>query len=196
MQVKAQHKNARMSPRKIRILRGVVKGLPVAEAQVQLQYMPGKAARLVLDVLNSAMANAVNNFEASRENLKVADVVVDGALTMKRIQPVSKGMAHGIIKRMSHITVVVEETGEVKKKIRKGKKKENSIETITTDQLIKQGVSEEASVEVEDKKEKKPKENAAPRRSKSEESFQKTKMQQLGGDRAKTSRRKSLKGGD
>jgi large subunit ribosomal protein L22 len=195
MEVKAQHKNARMSARKVRQLREVVVGLPVTEAEAQLEYLPGKASDLILGVLKSAIANATHNFEIEKEALRVADVVVDEGLTMKRFQPVSRGMAHAINKRMSHVTVIVEETGEAKGEIRPGKKSKAAIETITAQELLKQGEKEMESEGLEDNQKEEAKVPAkANRTSASERAFQKKKMQQLGGDRSKTHRRKSLKG--
>jgi large subunit ribosomal protein L22 len=132
MEVRARHKNARMSARKLRVLRGAVRGLPVLEAEAQLQYLPGEAAQIILKVLRSAIANAQHNFEIAKETLKVADIIIDGAFTMKRHRPVSKGMAHAILKRSAHVTVVVEDTGTAGA-ARPGKKSE--IKTVSLEEL-------------------------------------------------------------
>lgn len=110
MEIKAHHYNARMSPRKLRLLRGVVRGLPVKDAAAQLEYLPGKGPQIIQQVLRSAVANALHNHKLSAEQLTVADVVVGEATTMKRFQPVSKGQAHPIKKYTAHVTVVVADT--------------------------------------------------------------------------------------
>ncbi len=192
MEVKAQHKNARMSAQKVRLVRNVILGLPVLEAEAQLQYLPGKAAQIVLQVLKSAVANAGHNFEIEQENLKVADLVVDEGLVMKRIRPVSRGMAHGILKRMCHVTVVVEETGAGSSKKRKAKKAK--IETITTHELLKQEKTEHDTEKEDEQENTEVKASKTEKVTKEEKTTQKIKTQQQGGDRVQTHRRKSLKG--
>lgn len=190
MEVKAQHKNVRMSARKIRVLRGVVRGLPVQAAEAQLKYRPSKAAQTVLKVLRSAVANAEHNFEIAPENLRVADVVIDGGFTLKRFRPSSRGSAKPILRRTSHVSVVVEEVGETTKKKKKARK--TQIETITAEELIK---GEIPAQEVEVEKESAPKKEVKAAPSKSEEAFQKVKMMQQGGDAHKSHRRKSMGNG-
>src|SRR5689334_21566709 len=109
MEVKAHYRNARMSARKLRVYRGAIKGLSAIEAMAQLKFMPGYGPVILLQTLRSAVANAHHNFDVAPENLKVSDVVIDAAFTLKRFQPVSKGMAHPILKRNSHVTIVVED---------------------------------------------------------------------------------------
>lgn len=189
MEVRAHHRHARMSPRKVRLLRPIVRGLSVADADAQLTFMPGKAAKLVLQVLRSAVANAEHNHAATRTNLKIADLVVNEGLVMKRIRPVSRGMAHAILKRTSHITVVVEETGATKRK--KVQRKAAQIETITAAELIKEAPPAEAVTEptptVTDDTAV-----SAPPRNKEMEAYNIKKMQQQGGDPKKSHRRKSM----
>ena len=108
MESKATHRNARLSPRKVRIYRDLLKGLPVQVADSQLQFLPGKGPRIIRAVLRSAVANAQHNLKLTNAGLIVADVVVDGGFTFKRFRPASKGMAHPIIKRTAHVTVIVE----------------------------------------------------------------------------------------
>lgn len=195
MQVRAQYRFARMSPRKIRLLRQVVRGLAVGDADTQLQFMPGKAAQIIRQTLQSAVANAEHNHELVRTGLHVADVIVDEGFSMKRFRPASKGMAHPIIKRTSHVTVVVE--GEAP--VRRGRRRSKSagIETISTEQLLAQGrdlpTEEVAETTEEVPQGKRPRRESVPP-SKQEEAYEIKKMQQLGGDRGKTHRRKSLGG--
>ena len=110
MKVSSHHKHARIAPRKVREFRGAVLGLPVAEAQAQLAWMKGKAPKVLLKVLNAAVANAVHNHELEKDKLVVADVVVGDGLKMKRYQPAAKGMAHPFVKRTSHVSISVEDS--------------------------------------------------------------------------------------
>lgn len=188
MEVKAQHKNVRMSARKLRTLRGVVCGLPAGDAEAQLKYRPSKAALTILQVLRSAVANAKHNHGIDVENLKVADVVIDGGFTLKRYRPSSKGSAKPILRRTAHVSVVVEEVGKSKKRLKKAKK--TQIETITAEDFAK---NKAPTTEVTAGKNMKSKQkNEEPRVSKSEEAYQKVKMMQQGGDTHKTHRRKSM----
>jgi large subunit ribosomal protein L22 len=110
-----------MAPRKLRSYRQLLKGMPVASAEAQLMFLPGKVPKLLQAVLRSAAANAVHNNNMGRDSLVVRDVIVDGAFTMKRARAVSRGSSHGIIKRSSHITVLVEGDVTEKKRLRRKK---------------------------------------------------------------------------
>lgn len=107
MEVKATHQFARISPQKARLVADEIRGKNVAQALEILAYSPKKAAGLVKKVLESAIANAENNEGADIDELSVAKVFVDEGPTMKRIMPRAKGRADRILKRTSHITVVV-----------------------------------------------------------------------------------------
>lgn len=107
MQVRAIHRNARMSPQKVREVAREVQGMPVSKALALLAYTPKKAAVLIGRVLQSAIANAVNNNGLDEETLYVQLCTATDGLKMKRIMPRARGSAAPIIKRMSHITVVV-----------------------------------------------------------------------------------------
>lgn len=109
MEIFAQHRFARMAPRKLRQYRGLLVGLPVVQAAAQLKFISGQGPEILGKVLHSAVANARNNFDIEENNLKVADVVIDGGFSMKRYKPASKGSAHPILRRTSHVTVIVEE---------------------------------------------------------------------------------------
>ncbi len=185
-----------MAPRKIALVRDVVRGLPVAEAQAQLKFMSGKASDIVGKVLNSAIANAVHNNELSSDDLVVRDLVVNGGFTMKRFNPVSRGMAHPIIKRTSHVTVVLETMSDKKAKSAKGtptkgKKVAANIETISAAEHIKreaQVVTDETKADAKEADTGLSQATA----SKSEAASSKIKSAQQGGDTSKTHRRKSM----
>ncbi|GGB06936.1 MULTISPECIES: 50S ribosomal protein L22 [Agarivorans] len=107
MEALAKHRFARGSAQKARLVADQVRGLPVEKALVTLQFSSKKAAGLVKKVLESAIANAEHNEGADIDELKVAKIFVDDGPTLKRIRPRAKGRADRIIKRTSHITVVV-----------------------------------------------------------------------------------------
>ncbi|MCE9688192.1 MULTISPECIES: 50S ribosomal protein L22 [Shewanella] len=107
MEVLAKHRFARTSAQKARLVADQIRGLPVAKALEILTFSPKKAAVLVKKVLDSAIANAEHNEGADIDELKVGKVFVDEGPTMKRIMPRAKGRADRIMKRTSHITVVV-----------------------------------------------------------------------------------------
>lgn len=107
MEVLAKHRFARTSPQKARLVADQIRGLPVDKALEILTFSPKKAAVLVKKVVDSAIANAEHNEGADIDELKVAKVFVDEGPVMKRIMPRAKGRADRIIKRTSHITVVV-----------------------------------------------------------------------------------------
>ena len=112
MEVMAKAKYIRRTPRKARLLADVVRGLPVSEALAFLEFSPRHAALDVAKVIKSAAANAEHNFNLNREDLVVKALMVDEGPTMKRIRPVSRGMAHQYFHRTCHITAVVEDREE------------------------------------------------------------------------------------
>lgn len=109
MEVRAVAKNVRVSSSKARLLVDMVRGKKVEEALVMLRFTPTPTARAVAKVIKSAAANAENGFQLSPETLRITSIFVDPGLTMKRYRPAARGRASPILKRSSHITVVVAE---------------------------------------------------------------------------------------
>ena len=107
MQVAAKLKNARISPQKCRLVADMVRGKPVGNALATLRFTPKKGADLVRKVLESAIANAENNHNADIDALKVDLIYVDKAPTLKRFHARAKGRGNRIVKRNSHITILV-----------------------------------------------------------------------------------------
>ena len=107
MQVEATLRYARISPQKCRLVADAVRGKGVGNALATLKFMPKKGARLVLKVLESAVANAENNLGADIDELKVARIQVDAAPVLKRFHARAKGRGNRIVKRSSHIMVQV-----------------------------------------------------------------------------------------
>ncbi|MEN3042644.1 MAG: 50S ribosomal protein L22 [Fervidobacterium sp.] len=97
----------RISPRKARAVINSIRGKNVSEAFNILEFSPKKAARIVYNVLKSAVANATNNFGLSEDNLYVSACYVNDGPRMKRVWPRGRGRADIIQKRMSHITIIV-----------------------------------------------------------------------------------------
>lgn len=104
---KAISKYVRISPRKARLAAGLIRGLSVPEASMQLMFSNLKAGRLLKKTLDSAVANAETQLDMRRENLKVVEVRVDEGPTLKRAKPKNRGGRHPIMKRTSHFTVIV-----------------------------------------------------------------------------------------
>ena len=107
MEAKAILRSARISAQKVRLVADMVRGMPVGKADGVLEYTNKKAAHLVRKVLLSAVANAENNLGADVDELKVARIYVDEGPTMKRMHARAKGRGTRILRRTSHITVVV-----------------------------------------------------------------------------------------
>ena len=104
----ATAKHVRISPDKVRIVLALIRGRSVTEAMAILQATPKAACEQVFKTLNSAAANAEHNKGMSVDDLYVAEAYADQGPTLKRFQPVSKGRAHHILKRTSHITVILD----------------------------------------------------------------------------------------
>lgn len=107
MEVAAKLKGARLSAQKARLIADQIRGKSVAEALNVLNFSTKKAAHLMKKILESAIANAEHNEGADVDELSVANVIVDEAVTLKRIKPRAKGRADRILKRSCHITVAV-----------------------------------------------------------------------------------------
>ncbi|MGX9418076.1 50S ribosomal protein L22 [Vibrio sp. RC27] len=107
MEAVAKHNFARISPQKARLVADLIRGKSVDQALEILIFSNKKAAVLIKKVLESAIANAEHNEGADIDDLNVAKIFVDEGPIMKRIMPRAKGRADRILKRSSHITVVV-----------------------------------------------------------------------------------------
>lgn len=108
-QARAVAKFIRVPPRKARLVMDEIRGKYVAEALQFLNFIPNRAAGYIYKVIASAAANAANNHGLNENNLKVMDARVDEGPRMKRVQPRAQGRAYRILKRMSHISIIVQE---------------------------------------------------------------------------------------
>lgn len=107
METKAKLTYARISPQKCRLVADQIRGLPVEKALQLLAFSPKKGAEIVKKVLESAIANAEHNDGADIDELKVSSIFVDQGPTLKRMRARAKGRGNRILKRTSHITVMV-----------------------------------------------------------------------------------------
>lgn len=120
MEVKAVLKHIRVAPKKSRLVIDAIRGMDAAEAASQLRFMRKKVARNVLKLLESAIANARNNFELKEDTLYIKKAFVDGGPVLKRWTPRAFGRASAIRKRTSHITIVLDEKGAKENGKKKG----------------------------------------------------------------------------
>lgn len=109
MEAKAVARFVRIAPRKARQVIDLIRGKQVDEAMNILRFTPRVSAEVITKVLKSAVANAENNFELSRNGLIVSEAFVDQGPTMKRFHPRAQGRMAMIHKKTSHITIVVKE---------------------------------------------------------------------------------------
>jgi large subunit ribosomal protein L22 len=154
MEVRSTYKYARISPFKAREVTREIQGLPVSAALDLLTFTPKKAAFLISKTLKSAIANAENNANLKPDGLVVKEAIVGEGPTLKRIMARARGSANQILKRTSHIRIVLSdeiaiETREARKAKREQQKK-----------ALKKGAKSEADESagrLPDKKSAKPK---------------------------------------
>lgn len=109
MEARAYLRNARIAPRKVQIVLDLIRNKPVDIALATLELTPKAASPMVAKLLKSAMANAENNHSMNKDDLYVSECFVCPGPIMKRVMPRAQGRAFRILKRTSHITLVVKE---------------------------------------------------------------------------------------
>ncbi len=107
MKVTSTLRYARISPQKTRLIIDMIRGSNVLQAMKLVQFLPQKAAKIVRKILDSAVANAENNFGLDIDDLKVTRAFVNEAPTLKRFRARAKGRGTRILKRNSHITIEI-----------------------------------------------------------------------------------------
>ena len=112
METYAIHKNAMVAPRKARMTLDLIRGKDIASARAILDTTNTKSSRLISKVLESAVANAVNNFGASEADLVISECYINPGVVLKRIKFASRGNVDRRDKRTSHITVKVSDGKE------------------------------------------------------------------------------------
>ena len=121
MDIKVMLNNARIAPRKSRQVVDLIRNKDLIKARNLLEFTVKRASDPILKLLNSAAASAKNNFKLEEQNLYVSKITVDEGPKLKRSFPMSRGRAYPILKRTSHITLVLSEK-DIKKEDIKTKK--------------------------------------------------------------------------
>jgi len=153
MKISAKLDNLRKSPRKIRLVASLIKGLDIGRAEQQLKFLVKGSAPHFEKLLKSAVANAENNSGLDRDNLYIKDVIVDEGKKLKRWLPRAHGRASLLLKRTSHIEIVLDERvkGKGRKKVEKQEikdmKKAEIEESVGKEELIKEKETKEFSDE-------------------------------------------------
>lgn len=151
--MKAFLKNARISPKKMNLVAGMVRGKNVKLALAQLKFTPKKGAQILAKVIASAAANAKNNFDLDEENLIIKEIRANKGVTYKRGMPVSRGRSHPILKRNTNLSVEV------------------GIEGMTeTPMPVKKGTKKAEKTTTEDSEKKTTPKKAAPKKAKAKKS--------------------------
>jgi len=109
MEARAHLKYARISPRKVKIVCDLIRGKDTKTAKAILDQTPKAGAELMRKLLKSAVSNAENNHDMDPDNLYISETYANPGPTLKRIRPQARGRAYRILKRSSHITIVVSE---------------------------------------------------------------------------------------
>lgn len=109
METKAVGKYIRISPQKARLVADTVRGMNVDQAITTLKFTPKKGAKILRKVIESAVANATQDDQVDVDNLIIKKIAIDGGPSLKRIRPRAMGRATRVIKRTSHITVILDE---------------------------------------------------------------------------------------
>jgi large subunit ribosomal protein L22 len=111
----AKLRQIRISSKKVNLIAALIRNKNAADASDLLKFLPKKAARPMKKVVDSAIANAVNNFKQKKEDLYIKEIIVNEGQTYKRFQPVSRGRSNPILKRTSHVTVKLDIAKHVEK---------------------------------------------------------------------------------
>ena len=122
MEIIAQPKFVRQTPRKLRLVADEIRGLTALEAEIVLKSLNKKAAKVLLKVLKQGMANAENNFDLKKENLEIKRLEIGEGPRIKSHRFVAKGRIHQILKRMSHVRMILNEKEEKVEKVEKAEK--------------------------------------------------------------------------
>jgi large subunit ribosomal protein L22 len=162
MQVISTYRYARISAFKAREVTRAIQGLPVSAALDLVAFSPKKAAGLVSKTLKSAVANAENNANLRVSGLVVKEATVGEGPTMKRMMPRARGSGSRILKRSSHIRIVLTDEIEIKTRDKKKEQKKKSKKTSRKRKEEVKSVEEKPEPTPEKKPEKKPKKKEAP----------------------------------
>ncbi len=156
IEISAKAKFLKISSKKVRLVLDVVRGMRAEEAQNQLRFIPKKASKYILKLLNSAIANAEHNFNLKKENLYIKKIIANEGPTLKRWMPKAYGRATVIRKRSSHIEIVL--AGKVESGL--AAKKKTMAKPVSVKSELKKG--EIPSVEINEEKKVLEKEGYKP----------------------------------
>ncbi len=131
MEITANLNHFRASPRKVRLVADLIRGMEAGEAEVQLKYLTKRAAEPILKLLNSAIANASQNFDIQKDDLYISDIQVNQGPGLKRWRARAMGRADLITKRTSHVCLIL----KPKKGVKPKKKKAPKPETVKLDNI-------------------------------------------------------------
>jgi len=157
MEVKAKLNRIRMSPKKVRLVIDVIRGLEVEKAKEQLQFITKAATGPILKLLNSAIANAENNFKLDKNNLFIKKITANEGPVLKRYRPRAFGRAAKKKKRSTIIELVIEEKKESKQKTTTDKKKaeREKIKIIKAEEIKKEAsAAKKKETPIEERKKK------------------------------------------
>jgi len=160
MEVKAKLRYLRIAPRKVRLVINLVRGLDAVVALNQLNFTYKRTAAPLAKLIKSAIANAENNFHLKKENLYIKKITADEGPKLKRWHPRAFGRANPILKRSSHVELILAEKKPTKKTLAKGKSKKEEIKkedlkVIKSEEIKEKDVKEDNKPAVE-KKVRKP----------------------------------------
>lgn len=143
MEVRASLKHLRVAPRKSRLVAGLVRGLDVNKAANQLKFLNKKSAKPILKLLESAVANAINNYGLDRANLTIKEIKIDEGRVLKRWLPRAHGRATVLRKKMSHVLLTLSEIVDSGKKEAKKVKVEAPVKLDEVSKEAKKSKKEE-----------------------------------------------------
>ncbi|MDP2930761.1 MAG: 50S ribosomal protein L22 [bacterium] len=146
MEIVAKLNKLRMAPRKMRLIADLIRGKNALRAKAELSFLARAGARPFAKLLDSAIANAKNNFQLDEQGLYIAKVFVDEGPKMKRWRPMSRGRAYPIQKKVSHLTIILDQIdgqGQKSKKIPK---------VMPVEETVAKTVREAPKVHIKDKK--------------------------------------------
>jgi len=119
MKVIAKLNYLHISPRKVRLVTDLIKGMDVEDAKNQLQFFPKRSSKPILKLLNSGITNAEHNFDIPKDNLYIENIIVNKGPMLKRWLPRARGIATPIQKKTSHVILIINERFGVARKTRK-----------------------------------------------------------------------------
>lgn len=114
MNITAEAKSVKMSPRKVRLVADAVRSLSIRQALISLDLLDKRAAGPLKKTIESAVANAVHNAQLEKDSLRIAEIIVNEGQAMKRFHPSTRGRVHPYKRRTSHIRVTLKGEKEVK----------------------------------------------------------------------------------